>query len=104
VLLKEDEKRDKCPICNEPVKIVEETPSDELVQRYMELLKQQEIVEGLIADAVTKFPEFTNFLAFIRGIGPANAARLLAYAYPPRYQYRVNAFRKYAGLAVMFMS
>jgi hypothetical protein len=102
VLLKEDEKRDKCPICNEPVKIVEETPSDELVQRYMELLKQQEIVEGLIADAVTKFPEFTNFLAFIRGIGPANAARLLAYAYPPRYQYRVNAFRKYAGLAVMF--
>jgi len=60
VLLKEDEKRDKCPICNEPVKIVEETPSDELVQRYMELLKQQEIVEGLIADAVTKFPEFTN--------------------------------------------
>jgi len=68
----------------------------------MELLKQQEIVEGLIADAVTKFPEFANFLAFVRGIGPANAARLIVYAYPPRFEYNINKFRKYAGLAVMF--
>ncbi len=102
VLLKEDEKRDKCPICGEQVTVVEETPSDELVQRYMELLKQQETVEGLIADTVTKFSEFTNFLAFIKGIGPANAARLIVYAYPPQFQYNINKFRKYAGLAVMF--
>jgi predicted RNA-binding Zn-ribbon protein involved in translation (DUF1610 family) len=102
ILLKEDEKRDKCPICGEPVKIVEETPSVELIQRFMELLKQQEIVEGLIADAVTKFPEFANFFAFVRGIGPANAARLIVYAYPPRFEYNINKFRKYAGLAVMF--
>ena len=102
VLLKDEEKREKCPICGEPVRIVEETPSDDLIQRYMELLKQQEMVEGLIADAVTKFPEFTNFLAFIRGIGPANASRLIVYAYPPRFQYNINKFRKYTGLAVMF--
>ena len=102
VLLKEDEKRDKCPLCGESVTVVEETPSGELVQRYTELLKQQETAEGLIADAVTKFPEFTNFLAFIKGIGPANAARLIVYAYPPQFQYNINKFRKYAGLAVMF--
>jgi hypothetical protein len=102
VLLKEDEKRDKCPLCGESVTVVEETPSGELIQRYTELLKQQETAEGLIADAVTKFPEFTNFLAFIKGIGPANAARLIVYAYPPQFQYNINKFRKYAGLAVMF--
>lgn len=102
ILLKEDEQRDKCPICGEPVTIVEETPSNELVQRYMELLKQQETVEKLIANAVTKFPEFTNFLVFIKGIGPANAARLIVYAYPPQFGYNINKFRKYAGLAVMF--
>jgi len=102
VLLKDEEKREKCPICNEPVNIVEETPSEELIQRFKDLLRQQEIVEGLIANAVTKFPEFTNYLVFIRGIGPANAARLLVYAFPPRFGYDVNKFRKYAGLAVMF--
>ena len=51
---------------------------------------------------MTKFPEFVNFLVYIRGIGPANAARLLVYAFPPQFQYNVNKFRKYAGLAVMF--
>jgi predicted RNA-binding Zn-ribbon protein involved in translation (DUF1610 family) len=102
ILLKEHEKRDRCPICGEPVSIVEETPSNELIQRFMELVRQQEIVEGLIADAVTKFPEFTNFLVFIKGIGPANAARLIVYAYPPQFQFSVDKFRKYAGLAVMF--
>ena len=102
VLLKDDEKRDKCPLCGEPVNIVEETPSEDLIQQFYSLLKQQEIVEGLIADAVTKFPEFSNFLAFIKGIGPANAARLIVYAYPPQFQYNINKFRKYAGLAVMF--
>ena len=102
ILLKEDEKRDKCPLCGEQVNIVEELVSDDLVQQFYSLLKQQEIVEGLIADAVTKFSEFTNFLAFIKGIGPANAARLLVYAYPPQFQYNINKFRKYAGLAVMF--
>jgi len=102
VLLKKDEKRDKCPICGGPVNIVEETPSDDLIQRFYDLLKQQEIVEGLIADVVTRFPEFTNFLTYIKGIGPANAARLLVYAFPPQFGYNVNKFRKYAGLAVMF--
>jgi len=103
ILLKEDdEKRDKCPLCGESVTIVEETPSEDLVQRFNDLLKQQEVVEKLIANAVTKFPEFTNFLAFIKGIGPANAARLIVYAYPPQFQYNINKFRKYAGLAVMF--
>jgi len=102
VLLKEDEKRDKCPICGEPVQVVEETPSENLIQQFYNLLKQQEIVEGLIANEVTKFPEFVNFLAYIRGIGPANAARLLVYAFPPQFQYNINKFRKYAGLAVMF--
>jgi predicted RNA-binding Zn-ribbon protein involved in translation (DUF1610 family) len=102
VLLKEDEKRDKCPICGEPVQVVEETPSENLIQQFYSLLKQQEIVEGLIANEVTKFPEFVNFLAYIRGIGPANAARLLVYAFPPQFQYNINKFRKYAGLAVMF--
>ncbi len=38
VLLKEDEKRDKCPVCGEPVTVVEETPSDELIQRFYDLL------------------------------------------------------------------
>lgn len=102
ILLKEDEKRDKCPLCGQPVKIIEETPSNDLIERFMDLLRQQEIVEGLIGNAVTKFPEFTNFLAFIRGIGSANAGRLLVYAYPPKFQYSINKFRKYAGLAVMF--
>ena len=102
ILLKEDEKRDKCPLCGESVKIVEETPSTHLIERFMELLRQQEIVKGLIGDAVTKFPEFTKFLAFIRGIGAINGARLIVYAYPPRFQYNINKFRKYAGLAVMF--
>jgi len=102
ILLKEDEKRDQCPLCSEPVKVVEERPSNDLVERFMELLKQQETVEGLIGDAVTKFPEFTKYLAFISGIGSANASRLLVYAYPPRFQYNINKFRKYAGLAVMF--
>jgi len=103
ILLKEDDKkRDKCPLCGEPVNVIEETPSEDLVQQFYNLLKQQEIVESLIADAVTKFPEFTNFLAFIKGIGPANAARLIVYAYPPQFQYNINKFRKYAGLAVMF--
>lgn len=102
VLLKDDEKRDRCPICSEPVSVVEETPSEELVQRFYDLVKQQEIVESLIADAVTKFPEFTNFLSFIKGIGAANAARFIVYAFPPQFQYNINKFRKYAGLAVMF--
>jgi len=102
VLLKDDEQRDKCPLCGEPVNVIEETPSEDLVQQFYSLLKQQEIVESLIGDAVTKFPEFTNFLAFIKGIGPANAARLIVYAYPPQFQYNINKFRKYAGLAVMF--
>jgi len=102
VLLKDDEQRDKCPLCSEPVSVIEETPSEDLIQQFYSLLKQQEIVEGLIADTVTKFPEFTNFLAFIKGIGPANAARLLVYAYPPQFQYNINKLRKYAGLAVMF--
>lgn len=102
VLLKEDEKRDKCPVCGEPVTVVEETPSDELIQRFYDLLRQQEVIEGLLANEVTKFPEFTHFLAFIKGMGVANSARLLAYAFPPQFKYSVNAFRKYAGLAVMF--
>ncbi len=102
ILLKEDEKRDKCPVCGEPVRIVEETPSNDLIERFMELIRQQEIVEGLIGNVVTKFPEFTNFLAFIRGIGAVNGARLIVYAYPPKFQYNINKFRKYAGLAVMF--
>lgn len=102
VLLKEDEKRDACPICGEQVKILEETPSDELIQRFMDLIKQQEVVERLIANEVTKFPEFSKFLTFIKGIGSANAARLIVYAYPPKFQYNINKFRKYAGLAVMF--
>ncbi|MFP3203232.1 MAG: hypothetical protein RXR43_13750 [Sulfolobus sp.] len=103
VLLKDDEKRERCPICNEPVQIIEETPSEELIQRYYDLLKQQEIVESLIANEVTKFPEFTNFLTFIRGIGPANAGRLLALVYPPQFGYNINRLRSYAGLAVMFV-
>jgi len=102
VLLKDDEQRDKCPLCGEPVSVIEETPSEDLIQQFYSLLKQQEIVEGLIADTVTKFPEFTNFLAFIKGIGPANAARLLVYAYPPQFGYNINKLRKYTGLAVMF--
>jgi hypothetical protein len=102
VLLKEDEKRDKCPICGEPVTVVEETPSNELIQRFYDLLKQQEIVEGLLAGTIIQFPEFTKFLAFIRGIGPANAARLIVYAFPPQFGYSLNRFRSYAGLAVMF--
>ena len=102
VLLKDEEKRDKCPICNEPVNVIEETPSDELIQQFYSLLKQQEAVESMIAGAVAKFPEFTDYLAFIKGIGPANAARLIVYAYPPQFQYNINKFRKYAGLAVMF--
>jgi len=103
ILLKEDdEKRDKCPLCGEQVNIVEETPSEDLVQRFNDLLKQQEIVEGLIANAVTKFPEFVNYLTFIKGIGAANAARLIVYAFPPQFGYNINKFRKYAGLAVMF--
>jgi hypothetical protein len=102
VLLKEDEKREKCPICNSPVEIVEEEPSPELIQRFYDLLKQQELVEGLIANEVTKFPEFENHLTFIKGIGPANAARLIALAFPPQFGYDLNRFRSYAGLAVMF--
>jgi len=102
ILLKEDEKRDKCPICGEPVQIVEEIPSEDLIQRFYDLLRQQEIVEGLLANEVTKFPEFTHFLVFIKGVGVANSARLIAYAFPPQFRYNVNAFRKYAGLAVMF--
>jgi rubredoxin len=102
VLLKEDEKRDRCPLCGEPVQVVEETPSNELIQRFYDLLKQQETVEGLLAGVITQFPEFTNFLAFIRGIGPANAARLIVYAFPPQFGYNANKFRSYAGLAVMF--
>ena len=102
ILLKEDEKRDKCPVCGEPVRIVEETPSNDLIERFMELLRQEEIAKGLIGKVVTKFPEFTNFLVFIRGIGAVNGARLIVYAYPPKFQYNINKFRKYAGLAVMF--
>ena len=103
ILLKEDdEKRDKCPLCGEQVNIVEETPSEDLVQRFNDLLKQQEIVESLIANAVTKFPEFVNYLTFIKGIGAANAARLIVYAFPPQFGYNINKFRKYAGLAMMF--
>ncbi len=35
ILLKgDDEKRDKCPLCGEQVTVVEETPSDDLIQRY----------------------------------------------------------------------
>lgn len=103
VLLRGDKTREKCPICGEPVQIIEETPSEVLKERFYDLLKQQEIVEGLIANTVTKFPEFTNFLALIKGIGPANAAGLLVYAYPPKFEFNVNKFRKYAGLAVMFV-
>jgi predicted RNA-binding Zn-ribbon protein involved in translation (DUF1610 family) len=102
ILLKEGEKRDKCPICGKPVNIIEETPSEDLIQRFYDLLDQQKIVEKLMAGIVTKFPEFTNFLVFIKGIGVANAARLIVYAYPPKFEFNVNKFRKYAGLAVMF--
>jgi ribosomal protein L34E len=102
ILLKKDEKRDRCPICGKPVNIIEETPSEDLIQRFYDLLKQQETVERLIAGIVARFPEFTNFLAFIKGIGPANAARLILYAYPSKFEFNVNKFRKYAGLAVMF--
>ena len=76
VLLKKDEKRDKCPICGAPVNIVEETPSGDLIQRFYDLLKQQEIVDGLIADVVTRFPEFTNFLTYIKGIGRSEERRV----------------------------
>ncbi|MFP3202845.1 MAG: hypothetical protein RXR43_11640 [Sulfolobus sp.] len=102
VLLRDDETRSKCPICGGETQIVEETPSDNLVQQFYNLLRQQETVESMIAGEVAKFPEFTNFLTFIKGIGPANAARLLALAFPPQFGYNVNRLRSYAGLAVMF--
>ena len=102
ILLKDDKQRDKCPLCGEPVTIIEETPSEDLIKQFYNLLNQQEAIEGLIADAVPKFPEFTNFLVFIKGIGLANAVRLIVYAFPPQFQYNINKFRKYAGLAVMF--
>ena len=100
--LKEGERRNKCPICGKPVNIIEETPSEVLIQRFYDLLDQEKIVEKLMAGFVVKFPEFTNFLAHIKGIGVVNASRLIVYAYPPKFEFNVNKFRKYAGLAVMF--
>ena len=43
VLLKDEEKREKCPICGEPVRIVEETPSDDLIQRYDVCARKQQL-------------------------------------------------------------
>jgi len=102
ILLKQDQKRDKCPICNEPVTIMEETPSEDVKELFFRLLNEQETVEKLIAGSVVKFIEFKKFLVFIKGIGIVNAAKLIAFLFPERFEFNVNKARKYAGLAVMF--
>jgi predicted RNA-binding Zn-ribbon protein involved in translation (DUF1610 family) len=102
VLLKEDEKRDKCPICGLPVKIIEEEPPAELVEIFLQLVQTRKKIEALIGKEVLKFPEFRKFLIFIKGIGPLNGARLIAYLYPIIFGFNVNKARAYAGLAVMF--
>lgn len=102
ILLKEDENRDKCPICGLPVKIVEEEPPPELVKMFLQLAQMRKEIEAVIGKEVLKYPEFTKFLVYIKGIGPLNGARLLAYLYPEKFNFRVDGARKYSGLAVMF--
>jgi len=103
ILLKKDQKRDKCPLCGEPVRIVEETPSDDVKELFFKLLDVQETAENLIAGSVVKFVEFQKFLVFIKGFGVVNSAKLIALLFPKRFEYNVNKARKYAGLAVMFV-
>jgi predicted RNA-binding Zn-ribbon protein involved in translation (DUF1610 family) len=102
ILLKKDQKRDKCPLCGEPVRIVEETPSEDAKELFFKLLDLQETVDKLIAGSVVEFVEFEKFLAFIKGLGVINSAKLIANLFPKRFGYNVNKARKYAGLAVMF--
>jgi hypothetical protein len=102
VLLKEDEKRDKCPICGLPVKIVEEEPPAELIKVFFQLAEMRKEIEAIIGKEVLKYPEFTKFLIFIKGIGPLNGARLLAFLFPEKFNFIVHKARKHAGLAVMF--
>ena len=102
ILIKEDEKRDKCPICGLPVKIVEEEPPPELVKMFLQLAQMRKEIEAVIGKEVLKYPEFTKFLVYIKGVGPLNGARLLAYLFPEKYEFIVSKARKDAGLAVMF--
>ncbi|MCI4409125.1 MAG: hypothetical protein JHC26_08545 [Thermofilum sp.] len=103
ILLKEGKKRDKCPICGKPVKIVEEVPSEELVNIFERLVKTEKEIEALISNEVLKFPEFTKFLVFIKGIGAVIGAKLIAYLYPKEFEFNVNKARAFSGLAVMFV-
>jgi len=103
ILLKKDQKRDKCPLCGGPVQIIEETPSEDVKQQFFKLLDEQEIIEKLLAGSVTNFVEFQKFLVFVKGVGVVNSAKLLAYLFPPKFGYSVNKARKYSGLAVMFV-
>jgi len=102
ILLKEEENRDKCPVCGLPVKIVEEEPPPELVKMFYQLAQMRKEVEAVIGKEVLKYPEFKKFLVFVKGIGPLNGARLLAYLFPEKFSFRVDGARKYSGLAVMF--
>jgi endogenous inhibitor of DNA gyrase (YacG/DUF329 family) len=102
ILLKGDEKREKCPICGLPVKVVEEEPPVELVKLFLQLAEMRKEIEAIIGKEVLKYPEFKKFLVFIKGIGPLNGARLIAFLYPEEFDFNVNKARKYAGLAVMF--
>jgi len=102
ILLKEDETRDKCPICGLPVKIIEEEPSPELIKMFLQSDQMKKEIEVIIGKEVLKFPEFKKFLIFIKGIGPLNGARLIGFLFPEEFEFNVNKARKYAGLAVMF--
>jgi len=81
---------------------------DELISDYTELmlvdqyirLEQQETQQfGQLIHTLKKIPIYTEYLADVRGIGPALAAVLITYLDPAKARH-VSSFWKYCGLDV----
>lgn len=81
---------------------------DELIAEYTELvlvdqyvkLEQQETRQfNQLINTLEKIPIYTEYLAGVRGIGPALAAVLITYFDPVKARH-VSSFWKYAGLDV----
>lgn len=102
VLKKDDKEVKECPICHtKNIKIVKLKPGEELISVHEKIVKLQDYIENLIKTKIQEFPEST-FLLRIKGLGVIGTAYLLAYLYPPTYDFYAPKAFSYTGLSVLF--
>lgn len=91
----------RCPICGAEVEVVEVVPPALLGTIHGELRDIEKGIYAYIYQYVSKHKFWSEYLKYVKGIGPVLAAGLITILNPARFE-TVSKMWKYAGLHVEF--